>query len=769
MGFVKDALKKFEALKVDHDQKKQAPPQGNQPQKPAPPARPQPPPEQSAPAADQGKQEEQHGFSRPRAKLPPRKRQQVLGNPTIFTQAIATEEPPTMFSKLNHAVVPQGCKTGEHDPPLQTNNFATNLALEDQSFPIWPLPYSLWVAREPDQMPGMAFNHTEALQRVFGPDPNQNPAQYFFNPPRIKLWVISGQGLAQGAPLEIEYLNKFAASTKFKVGSGSITMPFVQGMGFVTAIYEGVAPVLGLAVGIQQFDKCGTVDGRTKYVAKLFNQVQWSVYVSGGELRLDNPNTVTGTFTLGVIQVARGVDGAYDETAGVWPTDIELSGSRDSYTFNYQTAGSNRNNNTLVWLLPHHYEILDAGSAKGTSLLLDSPCKGVMKAFVTQSAVTMKEKDLPEDILFDPWSPSHQKSSFLSGALDKIRAAATEEVQQDVVGMANIDSMYTLGKILDKFAYIAYVCKYILKDDGLVLIILPKLKEAINIFATNHQKFPLKYDSTWKGILSSADPGADFGNSNYNDHHFHYGYHIHAIALTAKVEPTYFADCPEVLAYVKALARDVALPVADDWFPQFRLFDWFHGHLWAHGIFASGDGKNEELSLEDYHCYYGLKLLAEVLEDGALEARSNLMLAIMRRSINKYMLYLDGNKEEPSNFVGNRVAGISFENKIDYSTFFGRGSVGDEWIHGIHMLPTTPISGYMRSASYVQQEWDQWLAPVIDRVEDGWRGMCMLNYGLYDAKKAYQFFAQDGFNNGHLDNGMSRTWSLAFLAGIGGA
>lgn len=98
----------------------------------------------------------------------------------------------------------------------------------------------------------------------------------------------------------------------------------------------------------------------------------------------------------------------------------------------------------------------------------------------------------------------------------------------------------------------------------------------------------------WGGIVSSGsyvtgNAGADFGNTYYNDHHFHYGYHVLAAACIAHLDPAWI---PENQAYVNTLIRDYANPSAKDmYFPQWRSFDWYHGHSWAHGLFASADGK----------------------------------------------------------------------------------------------------------------------------------------------------------------------------------
>lgn len=714
-------------------------------------------------------------------------------NGDIFAEPISIEEPPRIFKRVAHEQVPKGCAHGDGDEPIQTNNFYNNLTLEDQTFPIWPLPYSLWFTRDPNSITGFALNHTDASQRVFGPDSSASPAQFYFNPPRIQSIVFSGHSVRHdNTHLLLTDHEKMSVTAKLvPEGSSnkSITFPLVQGMGFVTAIYNNIVPIIGSQVGFKDFKFQKSINGLKKYRVTLFNEVTWSLYVKGNvDLKLSGQNIIEGSGLCSdlIVQCCKGDSKFYDECCGIYPIKCDVSAEIESndrraclYSFSYSMIGTSKSGRGIVWCLPHHQEALTASSKKNaTDLKLDSPTKGVMQAYIANS-LTMKEFDLPVYVNWEPWSSVERfsgKANYSNKALEIIKKATELEVQQDVVAMANIDSMYTSGKILDKFAYIAYCAHFILHDASLTSIILPKIKQAIEIFARNQQAFPLVYDKTWKGLISSAEPAADFGNSCYNDHHFHYGYHIHAIALVAKVDSdngtgSWLHDNNNlVYNYAQTLLRDVCNSSKKDrFFPQFRCFDWYHGHSFAHGIFASGDGKDEESSSEDYHFAYGMKLFANVTGHLDMENRANLMLAVMKRSMNMYMLFSDDNRIQPKRIIGNKVAGITFENKIDYATYFGRGQIGDEWVHGIHMLPITPISSYIRQKSFVKEEWDQKLGPIVNRITDGWKGILMLNYALFDPVESWRWFARSDWHDSLIDNGMSRTWSLAYTAGIGGA
>ncbi|GMF02603.1 unnamed protein product [Ambrosiozyma monospora] len=349
--------------------------------------------------------------------------------------------------------------------------------------------------------------------------------------------------------------------------------------------------------------------------------------------------------------------------------------------------------------------------------------------------------------------------------------AANSELAIDIPKLlAEQDSTYTAGKLIDKYAYILLTISEIVHDSDVTASTLTALKQAFHSWTTNNITYPLMYDTKFQGITSSAslitgDIQSDYGAPHYNDHHFHYGYWIHAAAVVgyidAKQGGSWAEDNKE---WVNALIRDVANPSdVDGYFPVSRSFDWFHGHSWASGLTESGDGLNEESTSEDYNCYYGMKLWGSVIGDKSMQFRGDLMLAIMKRSLNDYMYYKDDNEVISSKYIGNKVAGITFQNKLDYATYFGTNT---EYIHGIHMLPITAASGIIREHEFVQQEWDKIISKVVDSVDSGWLSILRINQALIDPSSSYAFYSDPNWDFTKLDNGQSRTWGLAFSAGV---
>lgn len=286
----------------------------------------------------------------------------------------------------------------------------------------------------------------------------------------------------------------------------------------------------------------------------------------------------------------------------------------------------------------------------------------------------------------------------------------------------------------------------------------------------------------------TGDNGVDFGNTLYNDHHFHWGYFIYTAAVIGHLDPSWISANK---AYVNMLVRDIANPsTRDQYFPVWRCFDWFHGHSWAHGLFDTLDGKDQESSSEDTMHAYAIKMWGSVSGDKNMEARcapafppspfpfptrtqprhptntplrGNLMLSVLTRSLQSYYLYTANNTIQPAQFIGNKAAGILFENKIDHTTYFGTNV---EYIQGIHMLPLLPHTPLARTPAFVREEWATYFGGGrADAVQGGWKGILYGNYATIDPRGAYAFFAQAGFDPSWLDGGASLTWYLCYSAG----
>lgn len=146
-----------------------------------------------------------------------------------------------------------------------------------------------------------------------------------------------------------------------------------------------------------------------------------------------------------------------------------------------------------------------------------------------------------------------------------------------------------------------------------------------------------------------------------------------------------------------------------------------------------------------------------------IENRGNLQLSIIARSLQNYYLYKNDNKVQPKQFIGNKVAGILFENKVDHTTYFDPNI---EAIQGIHMIPILPSTPFVRTKGFVQEEWDAFFSNGrIDDIGNAWKGIIWASYASVEPKKAWEFFSSRSFSPQWLDGGASLTWFMAYSAG----
>ncbi|RYO91864.1 hypothetical protein DL766_006123 [Monosporascus sp. MC13-8B] len=641
---------------------------------------------------------------------------QETASADIFGAHIATTAPAASFLVRKDHPVP---RVGIDGPtPIGTNKFYANFFLGKQTSPAYVHPYSLAWARGQGASSswGMAISHVDANQRVYGPvRPETGAVRYYLNPIGIQSLCLSAAELGYETRLTADNLASHSVNVNLHPSSEAqpmITFPIVQGMGFVTARYRD-----------------GTPPEVSKYTFGLEDGKVWHLYSyaeRGDDLDLEVVNNGLARsrkLLTGFIQVAKdtgNLESLLDAQSASYPVGVTLSGTisgtQGSYTFDFQKAGDT-NTKLLMYALPHHVASFDTETKKAvTEAQLQTTTKGRATAMVADSW-TMVEPNIPVSMNFAPWDPQAGPKDLSDEAIYTISPVALKEISQNVDQQANQSSMYFNGKALAKFAQLSYTIHDMLKNSTMAQSGLDNLKAAFARFSENKQQFPLYYEN--------------FGNTYYNDHHFHYGYFVYAAAIIGYLDPSWLTEAN--IDFVNSLVRDIANPSKEDkYFPVSRNFDWYHGHSWAHGLYDTLDGKagtDQESSSEDAMHAYAIKMWGRTINDANMEAR---------------------------------VAGILFENKCDHTTYFGANI---EYIQGIHMLPLLPSTKLTRQSEFVKQEWATYFDNGrAQKVEGGWKGILYANLATIDPRAAWDFFTDKNFDPAWLDGGASLTWYLAYCA-----
>lgn len=333
-------------------------------------------------------------------------------------------------------------------------------------------------------------------------------------------------------------------------------------MSFVTASYQNASPLLQTAgKGFTGDISNPVLIGRTtKYRFKDCDGFDWLLYINpasgleydGTKLAKTDANTfVFSPNFKGTVQVAKcppGTDAEelYDRACGTYIAEAKVyatvNAGRGTYGFNYTKVG---NRSLLMFLLPHHMQSLDAEfKSETTKLQLQTSTKGMATAvWANGDSISFTETNLPTSMSFAPWTPTMTtaRTKYPPDFLLFLYSVAELDLRRAMSEPTPQDSYYYAGKSLSKFATLLWLIKDVLNNAEWVAKGLDKLKQEMARYVDNVSKAPLYYDDTWKGLVSRAglngDAGSDFGNSFYNDHHFHYGYFIHTAAVIGSLDP----------------------------------------------------------------------------------------------------------------------------------------------------------------------------------------------------------------------------------------
>lgn len=222
---------------------------------------------------------------------------------------------------------------------------------------------------------------------------------------------------------------------------------------------------------------------------------------------------------------------------------------------------------------------------------------------------------------------------------------------------------------------------------------------------------------------------------------------MYALAAVRKFDPAFITSHSLACAM---LVGDIGTPVLSDtvffddfpaqqFFPVARHKEWFVGHSYASGLFSMEVGKSQESSSECVNAYYALALFSSLDADaGAANSYhqyARLLLASEMRSTKKYWHMQKNSQIYEPLFSQNTMVGVAGEMSVVYSTWFGYKAV---YIHGINMIPFTPITTQLLNEEFVAYEYALLRQDYQDlEPNDIWRSVVVLDHAIVDAATAW--------------------------------
>jgi endo-1,3(4)-beta-glucanase len=319
------------------------------------------------------------------------------------------------------------------------------------------------------------------------------------------------------------------------------------------------------------------------------------------------------------------------------------------------------------------------------------------------------------------------------GRMETLKLQLLKDIESSAI--ASEPDPYGFGKSIAKIGRMVLMADEIGMDKKLIDELLAKMKTLLKPWLESTNNNALLYDSLYGGIVSKngvKDPAEDFGQGYYNDHHFHYGYILYGCAVLTKFDGAWGSTYRENIV---ALLRDYANPSKDDpYFPILRQYDVYDGHSWAAGLFVFADGRNQESSSESMNAYYSMMLLGESFGDARMSELGRVLTSLEIYGTQKYWHSREGHTVYPKVFADNKCIGMKWSDKVVEATWFAAGMV---YIHGINMLPFTPLSELYLTAPWIKEEYPVVISSVTSEITDEWKGFLYGTHCVIDEPAAW--------------------------------
>lgn len=524
----------------------------------------------------------------------------------------------------------------------------------------------------------------------------------------IKNFTVECAETIQGNTLI--YYDEVTLKHEFYVdGTHYMIAPVVRGTVMFTMKYTGLTPKFwtdNAILSVNGQSVPGSHTG-TKFKVVLNNGQTWIIYASSSitltstTINLTANAVFTGTIQAVLLKSA-GDEDTLDSHALNYPEDCtishEVSGDTDTETWTFTKTGSGN----FLWheLMIHRQTLVSPTETtlKYKRLWMDDDC-------VALSVGTT--------LTFQQTLPTIRETYQRFDA-DKVAAIQTAFASDKSFDPGISNDPYFGGKALAKLAELGFLSAHPDINDPIArTAIVARLKTSVVAWLDNLNTNKMSYDITWGGVSTQnglGNSGADFGSGIYNDHHFHWGYHVRAAALLAKYDSNFLAVYKDK---VNSIVRDYMNPdKADAKFTRFRNFDAYHSHMWADGLTNFNDVHNQESTSESVNGLYAAALWGMIIGDENIQQHARILLGKEIMATNLYWHHKTADTELESVYEGNKITGIAWETKMDFATWFGANA---EYIYGIQMIPYTPIIELIQPSDWVTELWPVILSKVFNR------------------------------------------------------
>lgn len=388
----------------------------------------------------------------------------------------------------------------------------------------------------------------------------------------------------------------------------------------------------------------------------------------------------------------------YKAYAYVFPTNTTTSwsysnsNSKLTTTFTVATdVKEGTGTSVLLGLLPHQWAHLSSASAQ-PNLYNYSSIRGEIKALASNTFIV---ENTFKGIL--PTLPylNNYSNGFNPALLDSKIAA----IEND--GLATWTDSYNEGQMMNRLiqtARIAHEMGDTESRNKMVATIKNRLENWLKA-ESGEKAFLFYYNNTWTTLLGY--PAGHGQDNNINDHHFHWGYFIHAAAFMEQFEPGWATQWGPM---INMLIRDAASWDRNDpLFPYLRNFSPYAGHSWANGFATFPFGNDQESTSESMQFASSLIHWGQITENNAIRDLGIYIYTTEQTATEEYWFDMNQRTFKPG--YGFKLASRIWGNGYDNQTFW-TGDIAAAY--GIEMYPIHGGSLYLgHNVPYAQSLWNE--------------------------------------------------------------
>ncbi|KAL1205861.1 Glucan endo-1,3-beta-D-glucosidase [Cardamine amara subsp. amara] len=648
---------------------------------------------------------------------------------------------PFLFPRSDSSVLPDPSRFFSHEllsTPLPTNSFFQNFTLKNGDQAEYFHPYIIKPSVSSLSFSYPTLSHNSAfIYEAFNAD-----------------IIISGTDGPDSHSRKTHLISSFSdLGVTLDFPSSNLRFFLVRGSPFITCSVSGnssitistIHAVLSLTVN----------SSSTKYTVKLNNNQTWLIYASSQiNLTKDGVSSINcgGGFS-GIIRIAvlpssnPDFESILDRFSCCYP----VSGDADfTKPFALEYKWEKRGYGDLLMLAhPLHLKLLETDdcSIKVLDNFRYSSIDGDLVGVVGDSWV------LRPDPVSVTW---HSIKGVQEDSHEEIISALIKDVNALDSSAPVTNSSYFYAKLIARAARLALIAEEVCYLD-VIPAIRNYLKNMIEPWLNGtFEPNGFLYDPKWGGVITkqgSRDSGADFGFGIYNDHHYHIGYFLYAIAVLAKIDPLwgrrYKPQAYTLMADYMTLGKKGA---NNSNYPRLRCFDLFKLHSWAGGLTEFADGRNQESTSEAVNAYYSAALLGLAYGDIHLVAVASTVLTLEIHAAKMWWQVKEDDAIYPKDFTAeNRVVGVLWSTKRDSGLWFAP----KEWkecLLGIQLLPLLPVSEVLFSDVKYVKQLVNWTFPALARegVGEGWKGFVYALESIYDKGGAMEKIrGLNGYDDGN--------------------